>query len=50
MKNKTKLTPELMHNMGFWKSSYINIWYHVKYGEIDNIIQWGIDIDELHSH
>ncbi len=45
MENKTKLTPELMHNMGFWKTSYTNIWYHGEHGEIDGIIPCGIHID-----
>ena len=45
MENKTKLTPELMFDMGFWKGSYTNIWYHGKYGEFDDIVPCGIYID-----
>lgn len=44
MENKTKLTPELMYNMGFWKASYTNIWYHGEYGKFDDIIPCGIYI------
>ena len=46
MKNKTKLTPELMFDMGFWKGSYTNIWYHGEYGKIDDVIPYGIYIDD----
>lgn len=46
MKNKTKLTPELMFDMGFWKGSYTNIWYHGEYGKIDDIMSCGIYIDD----
>lgn len=46
MKEKTKLTPELMHEMGFWKGSYTNIWYYGEYGEINHAIPHGIHIDD----
>ena len=46
MENKTKLTPELMFDMGFWKASYTNIWYHGEYGKIDDTIPCGIYIDD----
>lgn len=46
MKEKTELTPELMNEMGFWKGSYINIWYYGEYGEINHAIPHGIHIDD----
>ena len=45
MKEKTELTPELMFDMGFWKASYTNIWYHGEYGKINDTIPHGIRID-----
>ncbi|MBO6273838.1 hypothetical protein J6O48_13860 [bacterium] len=48
MENKTKLTPELMYDMGFWKGSYTNIWYHSEYGKIDDFIPCGIYIDDCY--
>lgn len=45
MENKTELTPELMFEMGFWKTSYTKIWYYGEFGEINNAIPHGIHID-----
>ena len=46
MNNKKKLTPELMYDMGFWKGSYTNIWYHGEYGKIDDMIPYCIYIND----
>ena len=47
MENKTELTPELMFEMGFWKTSYTNIWYYGEFGHINHAaIPRGIRIDD----
>lgn len=38
MNNKTKLTPKLMTEFGFWQGGYTSIWYHGEHGVIDDNI------------
>ena len=46
MNNKTKLTPQLMTELGFWQSSYTSIWYHGEYGNGDVNMPTGIFIED----
>ena len=34
--DNTKLTPEIMRGLGFWRGSYVDIWYHpdIKFGVV----------------
>lgn len=42
---KTKLTPKLMTELGFWQGGYTSIWYHGEYGVIDENTPTGIYIE-----